>query len=131
MYIRRGFPLSVVAVDLPCRFLLSMFYIAGFHSRDQLPSFAAKRKKRTCIWIELATLRMSLGHQHACLFFAWGHQYGHPDVMIKPSRTASTATKSQICLLSYEKIIVVHVWHEHFHPIQGRRMTTFAFVCTM
>ena len=70
MYIWRGYPLSVVAVDLLCRFLLSVFYIAGFHSRDQLPCFAAKTKKGTCIWKELDTLRTSLGHQHACRSFA-------------------------------------------------------------
>ena len=45
MYIWRGYPLPVAAVDLLCRFLLSVFYIAGFYSRNQLPCFAAKTKK--------------------------------------------------------------------------------------
>ena len=46
MYIWRGYPLSVVAVGLLCRFLLTVFSIAGFHSRDHsrdLPYFATKK----------------------------------------------------------------------------------------
>ena len=50
VYIRNGYPLSVVAVGLLCRFLLSMFSnIAGFHLCDQLPWFAAKTDKGSCL----------------------------------------------------------------------------------
>ena len=49
MYIRNGYPLSVVAVGLLCRFLIFMFSIAGFHLRDQLPWSAAKTDKGSCL----------------------------------------------------------------------------------
>ena len=49
MYIRNGYPLSVVAVGLLCRFLLFMISIAGFHLRDQLKWSAAKTDKGSCL----------------------------------------------------------------------------------
>ena len=101
MHIRRGYPLSVVTVGLLCRFLLSVFSIAGFYSRDQLPCFATETKK--VHMNKLDTLRMSQKHQHCCRSFVLGHQHGHRDVIRKPRKTTLTATRSQVCTLSYEK----------------------------
>ena len=80
-------------------FLLLVYY---FHSRDQLPCFTPETKK-VHMNSSLYPENESETDEHGCRSFVLGHQHGHRDVMRKSRRTKSTATRLQVCTLSYEK----------------------------
>lgn len=131
-YIRWGYPLSFVAVGLLCGFLLSMFSIAGliFPLTWSAAMFYTRNKKR-CIWIALDTLRMSQKPTNMAavpLFWgtnmatvtSWEDQQGR-NRRRQGHKFAHWAMKNTTCARLARA----------FHPIQRRRMTIFAFVCTM